>query len=145
TASSEAAALFRKTMRAAVLLCVPIALVLSAGAPVIVPLLYGHDYDRTIGLLAIVAWSIPLAALGVPYTGVLIAREQQGELMRNRLIGVGFNIAATCIAVPVAGVHGAAVIRVATGAVVLALNYRSSVQRSLAPSFAMVVGRVPSG
>jgi O-antigen/teichoic acid export membrane protein len=76
---------------------------------------------------------------------VLIARERQVELMRNSLVGVAFNVAATCAAVPIAGVHGAAVVRVATGAVVLALNYRSSVQRSLAPSFGMVVGRVPSG
>lgn len=138
---AHAAALFRRTARAALAICLPIAIVLSAGATIIVPLLYGRHYDPAIGLLAVIAWSIPLSALGVPYTSVLIAREQQKDLMRNSLVGLAFNITAVLIAVPLVGVYGAAGVRVATGALVLVLNYRTSVRRQLAPRVSVVLGR----
>jgi O-antigen/teichoic acid export membrane protein len=133
--------LFRRTTRLALAVCVPVTIGLSAGAAVIVPLLYGSDYDPAIGLLAVIAWMIPLSALGVPYTGALIAEEQQVTLMRNSLLSVAFNVGGVIVAVLVFGIYGAAAVRVATGAVVLLLNYRSSVARSRAPSFAMVLGR----
>jgi hypothetical protein len=77
----------------------------------------------------------------VPYTGALIAEAQQVTLMRNALLSVAFNIGGVLLGVLLFGIYGAAVVRVATGAVVLLLNYRSSVARSSAPSFAMVLGR----
>ena len=115
---------------------------LSAGAALFVPLLYGGRYDPAVGLMAVIAWSIPLSALAVPYTGALIAEEQQMTLMRNSLLGVAFNVVGVLGAVALFGIYGAAAIRVATGAFVLLLNYRSSVATSRAPSVSAVLGRI---
>jgi O-antigen/teichoic acid export membrane protein len=141
TEPTHAAALFRKTAQVSLAICLPITLVLSAGAPIVVPLIFGGTYDPAIGLLAVMAWSIPLSALAVPYTAVLIARERQVTLMRNSFWSAGFCVAGLLILVPLVGIYGAAAMRVATAALVLGLNYRSTVARGLAPRASAAFGR----
>jgi O-antigen/teichoic acid export membrane protein len=139
TSEEHAAALFRRTLLVGALIAVPATLVLSAGSEVIVPLLFGHGFHESIGLMAVVAWTIPLAAVGVPYAGALIARGHQVQLMRNSVVGVVFTIAATLPAVAVVGVYGAALVRVATSVLVLLLNVRSLNLSRATPNVSLAV------
>ena len=137
----DAVRLFRRTTRALAAVSVPVALAMSLGAFVIVPLIYGGGYSPSVGLLSILAWVMPLSALGVTYSSVLIARDHQAQLMWINLAAGAVNVAATFVAVPVFGVEGAAAVRIVTGFVTLVLMYRVSVGRGLAVPFAEIVGR----
>jgi O-antigen/teichoic acid export membrane protein len=110
-----------------------VALVLSAGSPAIVPLLYGHGYGPARAVLSVVAWSIPLSALQMPYATALIAGHRQRVLMRNSVVVAAFAIVADAIAIPLGGIVAAAGIRIASSALGLALNSRSAVAYELAP------------
>jgi O-antigen/teichoic acid export membrane protein len=137
----EAFPLFRRTARLGAASMTIVAAVLSATASVTVPLVFGSKYDRAVAVLAIVVWTLPLAAFDVGYSSVLVARDRQGLLMVNNIAGAVFNVAALGILVPLAGIDGAAGVRVATYALVLVLNHRSCVRHRLAPSIGSVLGR----
>jgi O-antigen/teichoic acid export membrane protein len=82
---------------------------------------------------------VPFAALSVPYSTALVAGHRQGRLARNNLLTAGFTIAADLIFVPLFGLHGAAVVRVVSAVVILALNGRTAVSLGLAPSLREVL------
>jgi O-antigen/teichoic acid export membrane protein len=110
-----------------------VALVLSLGSTVIVPLLYRHGYSSAEPVLSVVAWSIPLSALQMPYATALIAGHRQRVLMRNSVAVAVFMIVADSIAIPLGGIVAAAGIRIASSALGLLLNSRSAVEHGLAP------------
>jgi O-antigen/teichoic acid export membrane protein len=112
---------------------VPIAGFATLAAPLIVPILYGHAYDSAIAPLAILAWTIPLIAIGAPYASALLAADRQGTLMRHNGLAAGLNVAANLIAIPLLGIDASAMITVASFALVLALNHRSSTAMGLVP------------
>ena len=94
--------------------------------------------------LAVLAWTLPLAGLSVPYGSVLVARNRQDLLMHNNIIGAAFNVVACLLAVEFIGITGAAAVRVATYGIMLFLNHNACVKRGLAPSLSAVfAGRLP--
>jgi len=140
---SETSALFRRSVLLGSASMTAVAIALSAGAPV-VTLLFGSNYAGAAAPMAVLAWSLPLAGMSVPYGSVLVARNRQDLLMHNNLIGAAFNVAASLIAIEFIGITGAAAVRVATYGVMLFLNHNACVKRGLAPSLSQVfAGRLP--
>jgi len=139
-----ATALFLRTARLVTGGTLLAAIVLSAAAVPIVDLLYGQRYHQSGTLLAIMAWAVPFAALSIPYSTTLIAGHRQSRLARNNLLAAGFTIAADLAVVPLFGLQGAAVVRVASAIVILALNAQSAVSLGLAPSPREVLDVRPS-
>jgi O-antigen/teichoic acid export membrane protein len=136
----ESSSLVRRSALFGLLCTVAIAIVLSAGSP-LVSVVFGDRYADSAAPLAILAWTLPIAALAVPYSSVLIARDRQDLLMRNNIGGAAFNVGANVLAITLIGIDGAAMVRVATYALMLALNHRTCVSRGLAPSLAVVFAR----
>jgi O-antigen/teichoic acid export membrane protein len=140
---SETSSLFRRSVLLGSTSMTAVAIALSAGAP-LVTLLFGPRYAGAAAPMAVLAWTLPLAGLAVPYSSVLVARNRQDVLMHNNLIGAAFNVGATLAAIEVVGITGAAAVRVATYAVMLFLNHNACVKRDLAPSLSQVfAGRLP--
>jgi O-antigen/teichoic acid export membrane protein len=137
-AHDEAAELFRRAARVLLGSSVAVAVVLSAGAAVIVPLLFGSKYDAATAPLAILSWALPAMALTVPYSNALIAGHMQVVLMRNTIIGAVFAVAAGAAGIEAMGIKGAAIVRVAASLLVLLLNHRSASTRGLAPRLGSV-------
>jgi O-antigen/teichoic acid export membrane protein len=143
SAGASGRELFHRSIRASLAITVPIALVLSATAWTIVPLVYGRPFAQAAPVLAILAWWIPLLALTGPYSNVLVAGHRQGRLLRDNLYAGAFSIAGNLLVVPVAGIAGAAATTVISQLLVLALNHRSSVSFKLAPPILMVFASRP--
>jgi PST family polysaccharide transporter len=129
----EALDVFRKATRILLATSVAVAVVLSAAAPLVVPLLFGRRYDASVGSLAILAWMLPLMALTTPYANALIAGHQQLVLMRNTIIGAVFAVVGGIVGIEVVGIEGAAIVRIASALLVLVLTYRSATADGLAP------------
>ena len=140
---SERTSLFRRSVLIGSLSMVVVAITLSLASP-LVTFVFGDRYADAAAPLAVLAWALPLAGLAVPYSSVLIARERQSVLMRNNLVGAGFNIGANALMIAFVGITAAAGVRVATYGLMLFLNHRSCVRRGLAPSLSEVfTGRIP--
>jgi O-antigen/teichoic acid export membrane protein len=123
---------------------VPLAVVLSATAVAIVPLLFGHAYEGAAVVLAILAWKIPMTAFGLPYGAVLVAREKQVALMQNNLVAGGLTVVADLAVIPLLGIRGAAVVGVGSAVLVSYLNQRSCVRRGFVPSLRLVLAAAPA-
>jgi PST family polysaccharide transporter len=134
----EVLGVFRKATRVLFGSSVAVAIVLSATAPILVPLIFGHRYDGSIGSAAILAWILPFMALTTPYANALIVGHRQLALMKNTIIGAVFAVVGAIVGIEMIGVEGAAVVRVASAALVLVLNYRSATVGGLAPRFGEV-------
>ena len=129
---AERGELVRKTVALCVLVTVPTAILLSAGASVGMEALYGADYGGSAAPLAILAWSLPLLAVALPYGNVLIWADRQAVFMRHNIAGTLASVAGYAAAIPLFGLVGAASTLVASLALVLALNYRSAMAYGLA-------------
>jgi O-antigen/teichoic acid export membrane protein len=127
----EARALLRRSLRTSFALCLAIAALLSAVAVVAVPLVFGDAYRGAVAALAVLAWRIPAMALSSPLGSALIAAGRQTVLMRNNLVGALALVGGDLVAVPLAGIVGAAVVGVLASILVLGLNYRA--ERALSP------------
>lgn len=143
SAQPEAAeALFRRAVRSTFALSVLLAIAMSASAVVVIPLVFGHPYRSAGFVLAILAWRIPVVALGAPYVIVLIARDQQIMAMRNNLIAGALTICGDLIAIPLFGLAGAACVGIVSALASSSLNHRSCVRSGVALSFpAVLAGR----
>jgi len=133
SSGQEALEVFRKATRILVGTSLVVAIALSAAAPLFVPLVFGHRYDGAVGSAAILAWILPMMALTTPYANALIAGHMQLALMKNTIVGAVFAVAAGTAGIEAVGIKGAAVVRVASATLVLALNYRSAIAHGLAP------------
>ena len=136
---AQAEALFRRAVRTTVAACVPLAVVISATAVAIIPLLFGHAYKGAAIVLSILVWKIPMTAFGTPYGAVLVAREKQVALMQNNLVAGGLTVVADLIVIPIFGIPGAAVVGVGSAVVTSYLNHRSCVRRGFVPSLPLVL------
>lgn len=135
----QATALFLRTARFVSGATLLGAVVLSAAAIPIVSLLYGERYHESGPLLAVLIWTVPFAALSIPYSTTLIAAHRQRRLARNNLFTAGFTIVADLAVVPFFGLHGAAVVRIAAVILMLTLNSRTAVSLGLAPTLREVL------
>lgn len=131
---AQARRLLHRTSWLALLASLTLALVLSIGSGFFLSAAFGSDYRSGATALSILAWLLPLTALGITYGTVLIATGRQTLLMRNNIVASVFNVGATAVAVPLAGISGAAVVAVLSSAVVVFLNHRSCTRSGLAPS-----------
>jgi PST family polysaccharide transporter len=138
----EALELFRKAARILLGTSIAVAVVLSAAAPLIVPVVFGHRYNGAVASLAILAWILPMMALTTPYANALIAGHHQLTLMKNTIIGGVFAVGAGVAGIELVGIKGAAVVRVASALLILVLNYRSATVRGLAPRLGEIAFRV---
>jgi O-antigen/teichoic acid export membrane protein len=121
----EAHALLRRSLRTSFAVCAVLAACLSAVAVVAVPLVFGDDYRGAVGALVVLAWRIPIMALSSPLGSALIAAGRQTTLMRNNVLGALALVGGDLVAVPFAGILGAAAVSVVASAIVLALTYRA--------------------
>jgi len=140
---AAASRLFRRTTRLVVAASLPLAIAISAASPLIVRIVYGHGYPHSVALLSILAWVIPVSALGVTYSTALIARERQVQLMWINLASGIFSVAADLAAIPTFGTLGAAVVRIVTAILGVGLMVRFATAGGSAPSLAEVVGWSP--
>jgi O-antigen/teichoic acid export membrane protein len=135
-----------RTIRLAALASLPVAALMTIAAPVAVPLIYGDSYHSAIAPFAIAAWAVPFLALGIPYGTSLIAADRQRLLLKHNLVGAGFQIGGSLVAIPLFGIEGAAVVTVASFALVVVLNHRTSVSLGLVPSLLPTLrSRAPAG
>ncbi len=139
--SGSTATLLRRTVLVSTGVTVPVAIVASVTAGLAVRLVFGDDYAAAATALAVLIWRAPLSALGLAYANVLTARDRQSVTMRNNVVAAIFNIAANCVAVPLAGIEGAAGVSVATEFLVFVLHHRSVVGRGLAPPLNVLLAR----
>jgi O-antigen/teichoic acid export membrane protein len=124
TADEGAAALKGRALRWAFGISVLIAAALTAGA-FLIPYVYGEEYDRSVAVLAVIAWRVPLAVLASIYGSILVARDRQVDLMRNSIMAAAFVVCADLVAILAFGLLGAAVVSIAGGALTYLLNARS--------------------
>ena len=138
---SHAPRVFRRSVRTSLLVAVPLAIVASLSAALLVPAVFGHRYAAAAPVLAILAWKFPLSALTAPYSGLLLSEGRQLLVMRNNLGGAAVSIVGNLIAIPLFGIKAAAVVGVISAITLLWLNYRSAVSRELAPHFNVLFAR----
>lgn len=135
------AILTSRTLVWTVLIAVPGAALLSGFAGTALTQVYGSAYADGAVALALLGWTIPLLALTAPYIQVLIAGDRQATVMRHNVAGALLNVAGNVVAVPLAGLPGAACVTIASFLLVFLLNHRSAVRFGLAePVTAMVSG-----
>lgn len=142
-AHSERGLLSTQALRTVTAATVPVAVLLSVGAGPGLELVYGDGYRGATVALAILAWSVPLLAVATPYANILIVHHHGKMLMRHNLVAAAAAIVATVVAVPLAGIAGAAAVTVAAFALVMVLNYRAVVGMGVGPSVRDVVARPP--
>ena len=139
---SETGALFSRSLLVGTVTMLAAAVALTAASP-LVSFVFGHQYADAAAPVAVLAWTLPLSGLVIPYSSVLIARHRQDVLMRINLVGAVFNIAANLVLVTYVGITAAAGVRVATYALMLVLNHQACVRRDLAPSLSSVFAGMP--
>ena len=123
-ADEGAVALKGRALRWALGIGVLVAAAVSIGA-LLIPYIYGDDYQRSVAVLAVIAWRIPLAVLASIYGSILVALDRQVDLMRNSIVVAVFVVCADIAAVLAFGLLGAAVVSIVGGALTYLLNARS--------------------
>lgn len=91
-----------------------VALTLTLGAGTFVSLLYGDAFRASATPLAILAWMLPVQAVGWIHGSRLIAAGAQHHLLRANAMGATANLTANVVLIPVYGIVGAAVVTVCT-------------------------------
>jgi O-antigen/teichoic acid export membrane protein len=124
TTGDEAVVLHGKAVRVSMSACVAAAVALSIGS-LLVPFVFGEAYRNAVPVLAVIAWGIPLVALGNMYQAVLISHGRQTTLMRNNLVVACAVCVIDLIAIPTLGLMGAAGASIIAAALVLTANHRS--------------------
>jgi O-antigen/teichoic acid export membrane protein len=124
TADAGAAALKGRALRWAFGVSVLVAAALSVGS-LVIPYVYGDEWERSVAILAVIAWRIPLVVLMSIYASILVALDRQVDLMRNSIVVAVFVICADVVAVLAFGLMGAAVVSIVAGGLGYLLNARS--------------------
>jgi O-antigen/teichoic acid export membrane protein len=122
-------------VRSTLLVSLPLALLLTLTAGVTISLLYGASFSDAAVVLAILAWKVPLSAVGAPFNAALLSHERQVVQMRNAMIGAGLTLALVPALVLLASVQGAAVGSIVGLLVTVSLNIRSCVAFGIVPGF----------
>ena len=129
-----AVGLLRRALRTSLAACLTVTILLSAGSIVVVPLVFGDAYRNAAAVLALLAWRIPIVAVGGPLGSALIADGRQTTLMRNNVLGAIVVVAGDLAAVPAVGILGAAGVSVVAAVLVLTLNYRAATDPGRRPA-----------
>ena len=129
-----------RTFRLAAALGISVAVAVGVGAGPLVELLFGARYAGAAVSLAILAWSVPLLAIGSVFTMVLVSHGRQSAVMRHTAVGVVLNVVANLVAVPTVGIEGAAAITVLAWMVIAVLNHRTCMRLGYAPPLSELLG-----
>ncbi len=117
-------AAYRRTwqqgLRAVLLISLPMALLVSLLAGPVVGRLFGADYAPAVTALAIVIWSLPLAALNSVATLALRGAGRERTLTIVFGLGAIGNIGVNLWAIPRFGIDGAAAVNIGTEAAIFA-------------------------
>src|SRR5205085_2349489 len=132
--AETAAELLRRSLRTSLAACLTVTILLSAGSIVVVPLVFGDAYRSAAAVPALLAWRIPIVAVGGPLGSALIADGRQTTLMRNNVLGAIVVVAGDLAAVPAVGILGAAGVSVVAAVLVLTLNYRAATDPGRRPA-----------
>jgi O-antigen/teichoic acid export membrane protein len=124
TADAGASALKGQALRWAFGVSVLVAAALSVGS-LVIPYVYGDEWQRSVAILAVIAWRIPLVVLMSMYASILVALDRQVDLMRNSIAVAVFVVCADLVAVLSFGLMGAAVVSIVAGGLGYLLNARS--------------------
>ncbi len=127
TAGKDAVALQRRSLRWSLGVGVILAGVASLSS-LLIPWVFGAEYEAAVPVLAVMAWRIPAGVLSAVYASTLIARDRQIDLMRDSIAVAGFVVVADIVAVLAFGIIGAGVVSVVAG-VLAAYLYARSVRR----------------
>ena len=95
-----------------------LAIVCAAGAPVIMPLLYGAQYEYAVSAFAVLSLALPLFFLNYALTHQVIGWDGHREYLAIVTMALAGNIAANILLVPERGLVGAAIATVLTEIVV---------------------------
>lgn len=98
-----------RSFRLQSLLALPPVLVLSIGAPWIIPFMFGEQFEAAVPMLAITAWSGWLVAHGVTRSACLTASAAWRFSLLSTAIGAAGNIALNLLLIPRYGGIGAAI------------------------------------
>jgi O-antigen/teichoic acid export membrane protein len=121
-------------LKAVVLVSIPASVGIALEAEDLLTMLYGHQYDNSVVLIRILAFHIPLAAVGTVLATVLIASDRQNRYVFVALAAVVINIPLNVILINATADHfdngaiGAAIATTATELIVMlgALRLRSA-------------------
>lgn len=90
-------------------LCIAVAAVICALAPIIISLLYGEAYMGAVNTLRIAIWLEVFSMIGTA-RGIWILAEKKNKYVKYYLaIGAGVNLVLNALMIPVWGIEGAAV------------------------------------
>jgi O-antigen/teichoic acid export membrane protein len=108
TDPAEAEQLYFRVVRIFVLLSVVLALLLAVAAPLLLPLVFGEKYRVAVPVLEVLAWTT-VCTFGnyIFWYGIIVAHEERAALV-VQLAGLGVNVAANAVAIPLWGPTGAA-------------------------------------
>jgi O-antigen/teichoic acid export membrane protein len=120
SAREEAEALFFLVVRAFLFASVPIAIVFALAAPVLLPLVFGHRYGASVQVLRIMAWTSVFGFQNYILWYAMLASRRERAALFVQLMGLGLNVGANAVAIPLWGPSGAASALVASDFFVVA-------------------------
>lgn len=101
---------------------IPIAVGGWAVAPLLIDLVFGDAYATSAGVLAIVIWSMPVVLVRSVLQAAVIAHGSQQYALRATVAAALSNVVLNVVAVPLFGMHGAALATVAAETVRMAVT-----------------------
>lgn len=97
-----------------VLLVGAMSVALVAGAPLIIPLLYGPEFLASVPLLQLLAGAFLVNTLSIPSAKALTAANQPGTVLAVQTVMAAVNVTGNLLLIPVLGVTGAVVMTFVT-------------------------------
>lgn len=97
-----------------VLLVGALSAALVAGAPVVIPFLYGSEFLASVALLQLLALAFLVNTLSIPSAKALTAANRPGTVLRVQTVMAAINIVGNLLLIPVLGVMGAVVMTFVT-------------------------------
>lgn len=89
-------------------------IVTTIASPLVIKILYGNEYQTSVGALQIIVWYCSFSYLGGARAVWILAEEKQKHLVVINLVGAGLNIILNLVLIPKIGINGAAIASVIT-------------------------------
>jgi O-antigen/teichoic acid export membrane protein len=102
--------ILEKSIKYLLAISLPLSVGMAAAAEPIVNLLYGSGFELSVVALRLMVWNVPLFSLHSVLWRVLAARDQQGLVLRVRLIALFFRLTSGYLLISSWGVLGAAIV-----------------------------------
>ncbi len=117
--ASALPSIYQRTLRYLMSLSLPIAIGTWLLADQLVPFLFGPEYTPAIPVLRIIIWVLPLMYASEFLGYVVIIAGQEARVARAVIISTTINVLANLILIPLYGIFAAAIMTVATEAVLV--------------------------